>query len=314
MQKPIDVEIARLAEGQHGVFAAVHLALIGVKSHDRKYRVTNGRWIELHRGVYRVAGVPGSWRSDLLAACWAGGTRAVASHRSAAELHGLPGRSSSLIEITCHHWHRTRHDGLVVHESRALSDRDITIIDAIPVTTVERTIFDLCAVRGRKTVDLAIDNALRRDLTTFDRLAAASRRLGRRGLEGTRTLRSLLAERDPQYTPTASEQEQLLLDVLRRCNFPEPVRQFEIRDEFGVFVGRVDLAYPDLMIVIEYDSYQEHVGNQQHVRDRRRQSAIGAMGYTIIVATAEDVRYGQGAALASSLRRSIARARRLRAT
>jgi very-short-patch-repair endonuclease len=225
----------------------------------------------------------------------------------------MPGRSSSLIEITCPHWRRARVDGLVVHESRAFSDRDITIVDAIPVTTVERTIFDLCAVRGRKTVDLAIDNALRRELTTFDKLAATSRRLGRRGLKGTRLLRALLAERDPQYTPTASEQEQLLLDVLRRCNFPEPVRQFEVRDEFAAFVARVDLAYPELMIVIEYDSYQEHIGNQPLVRDARRRNAIGALGYAIVVATAEDVRYGQGHALASALRRTIALAQRRRA-
>ena len=56
----------------------------------------------------------------------------------------------------------------------ALPDRDLTFIDGIPVTTVERTIFDLCAVRGPKTVDLAIDNALRRSLTTFEHLAATS--------------------------------------------------------------------------------------------------------------------------------------------
>jgi very-short-patch-repair endonuclease len=293
MREQIDIEITRVAEAQHGVFAAVHLGIVGAEAHERKYRLETGRWIELHRGVYRVAGVPPSFRGDLLAACWAGGTRAVASHRSAAALHQLPGRSSSLIEITCPHWRRAQHDGLVVHESRALSDRDFTTVDAIPVTTVERTIFDLCSVRGRTTVDLA----------------AASRRLGRRGLKGTRMLRGLLAERDPQYKPTESEQEQLLLYVLRHFNFPEPVRQFEVRDEFGTFVARVDLAYPDLMIVIEYDSYQEHVGNQAHVRDRRRENAIGALGYTVIVATAEDVRYGQGHALVSALRRSIERAR-----
>jgi hypothetical protein len=197
-----------------------------------------------------------------------------------------------------------------VHETGALSDRDVTLVDGLAVTTVERTIFDLCAVCGPKTVDLAIDNALRRGLTTFDRLAATLRRVGKRGRRGTRRLRRLLAARDPLHTPTESEQEQLLRDVLRRHGFPPPVNQYEVRDEHGQFLARVDVAYPRLTIAIEYESYQEHVGTLPLVRDSRRRNALLASGWIVLAATAEDVRYGQGHALATELRRAIALAHR----
>src|SRR5262245_57224957 len=197
----------------------------------------SGRWVELYEGVYRVAGAPPTWRGTLLAACWAGGTRAVASHRAAAALHDLPGQKRDLVEITCPRWRRTQHDELVVHESRVLHDVDQTVVDNIPVTTIERTIFDLCATTSMFTVDLAIDSALRRGATSVDELLRVLRRIGKRGRSGTQTLRKLLADRDASYVPTESEREQMLLRVLREHGLPEPERQFSIYDKAGNFVA-----------------------------------------------------------------------------
>lgn len=306
MTEAIDQAVAERAAHQHGIVAAVHLRALGVPVNARRHRVRVGRWQEIYQGVYRVAGAPVTWRSELLAACWAGGTRAAASHRSAAMLSELPGRSDKLVEITCPHWRRTRHDGLVVHESRALPDRDITVIDGIPVTTVERTIFDLCSMHGPRTIDMAVDNAIRRELTTFDELVAVLRRLGHRGVTGTVLMRSVLAARDPLRAPTASERETLLLHVLRSHGLPEPTCQHEIRDAAGELLGRVDVAYPRHRIAIEYDSYQEHVGKQELVRDSRRRNAITAAGWIVLVATAEDVRLGGGRALINAVRRALA--------
>jgi very-short-patch-repair endonuclease len=189
-----------------------------------------------------------------------------------------------------------------VHETQALSSRDHTLVDGIPVTTVERTIFDLAAVCSAFTVELAIDNALRRELTTLDELGAMLRRIGKRGRKGTKLVRRLLAERDPAYAPTESERELMLLRVLREHGLPEPERQFSIYDEFGNFVARPDLVYRDLKIAMEYDSYQHHVGKHPLVRDSRRRNAMTGIGWAVLVATAEDVRYGKGAQFAREVK------------
>jgi len=224
-------------------------------------------------------------------------------------LFDLPGRQFEFAEITCPRWRRARHAELLVHETTTLTDEDMTEVDNIPVTTVERTIFDLAAVCKPFTVDLAIDNVLRRELTDMERLRSMLRRVGRRGRKGTTVIRSLLEQRDIDYAPTESEREQMLLLVLRQHGLPEPQRQFSIHDSSGAFVARPDLVYRELRIAMEYDSYQYHVGKDALVRDSRRRNAMVAIGWLVLVATAEDVRYGSGARFAADVRNAIASAK-----
>src|SRR5690242_12769338 len=99
MDDQIDETIAAIAARSQGLVARLHLDLLGVTHEMVAHRVASGRWQVVHDGVYRIAGSPVSWRSTVLAACWAGGTRACASHGSAAALYDLPGRRRDRIEI-----------------------------------------------------------------------------------------------------------------------------------------------------------------------------------------------------------------------
>lgn len=300
-----DAAVARIAAAQYGVFGFHQLDGLPCSDDRRRHRLLTGRWEMPYDRVYRIAGVPPSWRGDLLAACLAGGPRAVGSHRSAARVHRIPGPDATLPEITCPRWRRARHGGLIVHETTTLGPADITVVDNIPVTTVERTIFDLAAVRSRTVVEMAIDSALRQELTTVDRLLTMLRRVGKRGRRGTRVVRGLLEELDADYVPTESERELMLLRVLRAHGLPEPDRQTVIRSRSGDFIARVDLAYPHLRIAMEYDSYQHHVGKRAIVRDNRRRNAITTNEWILLVATAEDVRWGRGSAFVIEVRSAI---------
>lgn len=241
--------------------------------------------------------------SKLLAATWAGGADAVASHRSAAALWDLPGARRDRAEVLCKHWKRAQELGIVVHETRDLEDVDRAERCAIPVTTVERTIFDLAAVGSETLLDLAIDNALRRDLTTLQQLDTTLGRLARRGRSGTSLFRQVLAERSPATAISESERETLLFRMLRRHGFPPPVPQYEIRNSRSDLIARADFAYPDLKIAIEYDSYQEHTGKLALVRDSARRNEVVALGWAPISVTIADLRSG-GTHLAQALRRA----------
>jgi len=288
----VDVQVSRIAESHHGVFGAHHLRELGVSRHLRTYRLATGRWELVYERVYRIVGTLLTWRGRLLAACWAGGSRAVASHRSAAELWELPGRKSTFVEITCPRWRRARHDGLVVHESLKLSDEDSTTIDHIPVTTATRTLFDLAGVVEPVTLDLAIATALRRRLTTDRELEAILERLGRRGRPGTAQFRAVLLVHVADPAETASEAEHLVLRLVTKHGLPAPVPQYQIRRDDGSFVARVDFAYPELKIAIEYDSYAHHLGTEAHDRDGARRNAIVGLGWIPITATGADLRNG----------------------
>src|SRR5918994_6997099 len=119
-----DARLAQFAERHHGVFNGGHAALVGMTNQQIKERLWAERWIVVLHGSYRMAGAPETWKGLLLAACWAGGFRAVASHRSAAALYELAGGRRSMQEIRCPRWRRARHDGLVVHESKAFDPVD----------------------------------------------------------------------------------------------------------------------------------------------------------------------------------------------
>jgi very-short-patch-repair endonuclease len=306
MSNDIDRVVTALAESQHGVVGIHQLTGLGVTQRQRANRLAIGRWSVVHEGAYRVAGAPRSWKGDLLAACWAGGTRAVASHRSAAALWELPGASREHPEIMCPRWRRARHDGLIVHESKALGILDRTTVDGIPVTTPERTLLALGAACSPPIVERALENALRRDLVTLGSLAGTLRRLGRQGRKGVATLRALVDERDPTRRATESEMETALLQVLLANGLSEPMPQFDVHSG-RVFVGRVDFAYPEQRVAIEYDSYEHHVGKRALVRDSARRNALLATGWIPLAATAEDLRAG-GYRFAAAVRAALRRA------
>jgi len=285
----IDDHIAQFAASHHGIVAVKRLGETSLTHRQRHARLDAGRWDELYPGVYRIGGAPRTWRGDLLAACWAGGPRAVASHRAAASLWGLPGGREA-VEITCPRWRRTQKDGdLVVHESRLLTAVDVTVRDAIPCTTIERTIFDLAGVAGSGTVDLAIDSALRRELTTVADLVAIGDRVAQRGRTGSARYRNAVAQRDPSQALPESEPERRLAEALVRQGLPRPTHQHVVRNALGGFIARVDLAYPDDGIVIEYESAVHHTGKVALERDSARRNAIVGCGLVALTATAEDL-------------------------
>jgi hypothetical protein len=293
-----DLILAQHAAAHHGVFRGRHAQMAGLSKRQIDRRIADRRWDVLYRDVYRVSGAPPTWEGDLLAACWAGGFRAVASHRSAAELHRLPGRERDFVEITCPRWRRTRHEGVLVHETKALTSIDLTVVAGIVTTTPARTLFDLGAVFGLKMVELALENALRRGLATEAELAVIVKRLSRSGRPGGPKLRQLLEAREPGRRSTESEMETRLLQAIRSHGLPEPTVQHEVW-QGGCFVARVDVAYPDERIAIEYDSDEFHSGRSATRRDRSRRHRLIAAGWLPVDVGPDDLRRGGAQACAA---------------
>ena len=283
--------LACVAEVHHGIVASHHFAELGITESQRARLVRSGVLVRERYGAYRVAGAPLSWRGSLLAAVWAGGTRALASARSGAALWEVPGAHRRIQEVLCPEWRRARHSTLVVHESNVIDDFDRAVVDGIPVTSIERTILDLGAVRSADIVEQAVEAALRRELTTITRLHATLMRLGRRGRNGTAVLRGILGARRPERRVTDSTPEVMMIQLFRRRGIPEPVPQFEVWHN-GRFVARVDGALPQWRIAFEYESFQEHTGKQALVRDSWRRNELIRVDWLPIAVTWADLDSG----------------------
>jgi G:T-mismatch repair DNA endonuclease (very short patch repair protein) len=84
-----------------------------------------------------------------------------------------------------------------------------------------------------------------------------------------------------------SPQESRLRLLIHRSGLPLPVAQFRVMDG-DRFIARVDFAWPDRKVVVEYDGLW-HAESGQFARDRRRLNELRAAGWTVVFVTAADM-------------------------
>ena len=232
----------------------------------------------MFQGVYRLAGVRTTWEQGVMAGCLAAGPDAVASHRSAAALHGMPG-APRWVEVMVPRPHQVRVEGVIAHRTRLLASEDVGRPKGIPATTPARTIADLARIYPATKVGPMLDYALARRLVTRAQLEA--RATGRKHDD---ILRELLDERPATARPMGSEFEACLFRALREAGLPLPVAQYRVLMPDGGEVF-LDFAYPDVLLAIEADSYLWHASLADWQRDRARNNELVALGWSILPIT-----------------------------
>jgi very-short-patch-repair endonuclease len=281
----IDSLVAERALAQHGFVTLDQLAGLGATTRMRRSRLAAGRWIKVDRRLIRLAGVPSTWASDLMAAVLAAGGDAVASHRSAAALWELEGSEQGGPEITIPISRTFQRKGIHVHRSTDLDRVEPIGQQGIPTTPVARTLLDLGAVWRRRQVHIAIDDARRRNLVTWDDLLSTLVAHARRGRNGVGTLRAILDDHLDEVTATESGLERLVVSVLLEAGLPRPALQYKVK--IGGRTFRVDLAYPDERVAIELDG-QHHLRREVWESDHERQNAFVLAGWTVLRFTWRD--------------------------
>lgn len=236
--------------------------------------------------VYRFAAVPSTWHQRAMAAFLWAEDGAALSHRAAAALWGLEGVGRGGVEVLVPTTRRVRHRAVKVHSTRILLRRDMRRVEGIPVTAPERTLIDLAGVVDECTLEFALEDALRRGLTTPQRVRRRLEELGGKGRAGTKQLRRLLDVR--QARPAESGLEVRVERFLRarglaRCF----VRQYEAWD--GERRRRLDWAAPDQMVALEAHSWRHHAGRADWSRDQARNAGLEALGWRFVYVTRDDV-------------------------
>jgi hypothetical protein len=176
-------------------------------------------------------------------------------------------------------------DGIVVHRSR-LCDEEVTTIDGMPVTTAARTAFDLGRRDKLTTAIMRVDAlAHATGLKPVDVGCIAERHRGARGIVQLRRVVDLMdgGAESPQETRT-----RLLLIA---AGFPRPQTQIVVCDEFGRFVGRIDMGFTQWKVGIEYDGPQHWTNPDIQAHDIDRLAELAAQGWTIIRVSRDILRY-----------------------
>jgi Transcriptional regulator, AbiEi antitoxin len=263
--------VPELGARQHGVFSLGQLHPLGLTANAVQKRAASGRLFRVHRGVYSLMPTPLLGReARWMAAVLACGAEAALSHRSAAHLHGLRLSSRSAIDVIVAGGSSRTAAGVDVHHSTTLTDRDVTVVEAIPVTTIARMMLDLAAVVEQRAVERVIDESVVRQL--FD-LRAVNDQLRRNPKHpGAGVLRAALGP--DRAGLTDSDLEELFVSIWWPTGLPRPLTRFHIDPGDGGPLIRADFAWPQARFDLETDGSRYHSDVRRRRRDYRRDQRL----------------------------------------
>lgn len=272
-----DELVGRHAARHHGLVTRRRALAAGLTDRQIAGRVRSGRWERVAAGVYRIAGAPSTATQVLLTALLAAGPDAAAAGVSSLALLGV-GAHPLLPRITVPPSSSARTPNAIVRRS-PVTDADLTWVGPIRATTPGRALLEAAAHVDPAVLDGLVDEVLVRGSTKASHVLGAIRRSaagsGRAGVEHLR--RSL----DPWLSGVAPESpaEMRLIRRLLDWHLPEPVRQHRVRLAEDREV-RLDLAWPDRRVGLEYDGERFH-GPRRLQADVEREEALRARGWWV---------------------------------
>lgn len=254
-----------------------------------------GSIVRLRQGAYALSGVHeeadavGRHLLLLHAVMRQYGEHVAASHASACLVHGGPNWQLPLDDV-----HLTHLDGTIERNSARIRHHrgdcrlpDVTRRNGHWVTAPLRTAMDTASLLPREPAVAALDWFLHAGLVTRDELDDRLRNGMRRwpnslGLYRIVQLANGLSE-------SVGETRTRLL--LRDFGLPEPVLQFEVRHPSGLLAGRVDFAWPEHRLLLEFDGKQKYLALRRPgesiedavLREKAREDLIRELtGYRLI--------------------------------
>lgn len=250
------------------------------------------------RGVYRTE----SWDFDLAEAARSLSSAtpgAWISHITAARLHGLvlPPWFSDSDELHLSKPRKlpsVRRKGIVGH-TVLVHDGEVEVVHGMRISTRSRTWLDLASVLPLNHLTCMADQLIR-----IPRPDLEGRREPFQTPKGLRSLVDRHKRRqgvvrarealDLMRIGADSAPETLLRLAMLDFNLPEPQLQVKLREN-DPFSPSSDLGYREYRVAIQHDG-GHHLEDQQRARDRRRDKAFEAAGWTVLVFGKEDLADG----------------------
>lgn len=249
---------------------------------DRSVRAAlrDGLLVQPWRGVLvdgRRALETATRASAALLAC---GQGAVLSGPTALRIHGCDVSEDMDVHVTVPYlnWVRSK-AGLIIHHDQ-FDQQDVVCRDRLPVFVLDHAIAEvLCSTKrwvGLACLDKTLSGRSDADARSF--LAAVGSRLATRdNRRGLRVAESLLCL---GTSGAESPQESRLRLLVIDAGYPLPVTQHAILTLSGELLYRLDMAWVELRIGVEYDGYEAHEGREEY--DVERDRRLAGRGWRII--------------------------------
>ena len=167
------------------------------------------------------------------------------------------------------------------------------MVDAVPVTSVARTLVDLGDVLTEKRLADAVHEAEVQRLFDLGKIKEAYARVP--GRSGRHRLNRVLAAYE-ERPMTRSDAERRFLALIQSHSLPKP-RTNQLLHGF-----EVDFHWPATNLVVEVDGTAAHHTRKAFEQDRRRDRALAKQGIQVLRVTAGDLE-GGAADIAALFRR-----------
>lgn len=240
-------------------------------------------YVTVYPGVYvpRWAGLSAADRARA-AWLWSRGAGVIAGLSASALLGAKWIEPENPAELA--HTNRRAPDMLVVHSDSLLVGETLPV-EGMTVTTAARTAFDIgrrvSGVAGVQRID-ALMNATGVVVADVERVIEAHP-----GVRGLAELRCALTLVDGG---SESPYETLTRLMLVRAGLPRPQTQVPVFDEYGSLVARLDMAWPEARVAVEYDGAQHWTDARQRRRDIERLAALDDLGWIVIRVSSDMLR------------------------
>ena len=252
--------------------------------------VRSGTIVQLHPFVGRLPGTAQTAEQRIIAGVSAVGITALASHRSAARLWGIPRPDDDPVDlIDARTGTQTQFDGVIVHRP---SDRQRLTPQRrfqIRCTNVLRTLADLGAV-DPTGIHEAVGHVLAVRLADLGAIETAAAEHARRGRPGIPVLRDALADWAIDRKPADSVLELAMTRLLTRHGLP-PVEFHPVIEGH-----EVDFRVIGAPVILECDGWMHHgLDRNGFERDRDRDADLIASGWIVVRFTYRAVTTAPGA-------------------
>jgi very-short-patch-repair endonuclease len=269
--------VPAVAYTQRGVFTREQAHAAGWSNRMLASAVHRGVLVRRHPDVFVLAG-PRSRAADDLAALLAAGAGAVLTAWSAARHHGWswPGRHDDPACVTVASNRHLQLSGAVVLRWHLPPEHVDRSDDVAAVTIPARTVADCLRLVTAPVAERMLDAALlRRWLSVGDLRTVVEDLSGRPGVP---VLRQLLAGVE---SGARSHAERLAQTVLAQTGVLGWQWNYRVALPGGV-TAVLDGALPQLKIAVEIDGLAHHHDVDAFQRDRTRQNALVAAGWTVL--------------------------------
>lgn len=242
-------------------------------------------WRRLYRGIYVDSSLPDAFDLRIRGARLLMPPSALFAGRTAAFLHGARSLvdTGTPVEVSVPPGVRFGPvKGLRVRQA-ALSPTDLDVVRGWRCTAGVRTALDIARWEHLMDAVVALDVLLSRAVVGRGELQEAATAQGSR--RGARQIRKAVELADHRAESPPESRLRVLLALAGLVTVP----QYTVRDAEGNVVARVDLAFPQHQVAVEYDGAW-HAEPRQFAKDRRRLNALVAAGWTVLHVTAADLR------------------------